>query len=96
LEGDVSIKYSWTEISHPVFAALYAELSEAVDLGVFGTITDTHGEYGRPQVMTEWGMRGAGAPTLKSLRIAAVPDAHPSDWEWSYYMAFTQGCDCDD
>lgn len=72
----------WVPTSHETYIAVYRE--HASDFTVFGSHTCDGGcpFDGEPTVLTEWGFKDAGAPTIKSIGVGPSDDRR-----WTYFIA---------
>ncbi len=71
------MKVTWVKTSKEVYSTLYKHHRDG--MSVHGTITG--GGWWDPdskRFLTEWGLKGADAPLIKSDRIGGV---------WTYYIA---------
>lgn len=75
-------EFKWKEISQHAYCVLVESLGGYKAMKVFGTITDIGGQYGEPEVMTEWGPKEGDYPFVKTSRN---PEVEGSD---KFYIAF--------
>lgn len=77
MEADEGVR--WIETSRAMYKAICDE--HANDLTVFATRTEVDGPIfgsGRRYILTEWGLKGAAHPLIRSERNGE---------EWTYYIA---------
>jgi hypothetical protein len=68
-------EFRWKEISVHAYSVLVAAMGGYEAMKVFGAITDMGGQWGEPEVMTEWGPKEADYPIFKITRNPEVENS---------------------